>query len=257
MSAPTPPTPPNPPTNFHELLDAYFDGTLSPADLARFDEALLTDASLREAVALQREIDASLARLYTYPGMRELPAPVPVTETTSTTTNPAIPGSWLLKRSTWLGAIAASLLAAAVFVYWPRAEFTLIPAERVYQRTLATGWNPAFICETDEEFVRVVAERFGQGLLIPSATTGVVLNGWAYSDDYAGSPISPQTMILMAHAEGQPVMVLMDTARNDRTVTVPPESGLQVFRRRVGRLVLYELTPLDRAIVIEAARLVD
>lgn len=246
---------PTPPPNFHDQIDAYLDGLLSGEQRERFESALRDDPTLRHAVALQGQIDESLARLYTYPGLGDIPSPE--SQPAANKTSPALRAQdrWYLKRTTWLGALAASLLAAAVYVYWPRAEFTLIPAERVYQRTLATGWNPAFVCDTDEEFVRVVAERFGQGLLIPSATPGVVLNGWAYSDDYAGSPISPQTMILMAHAQDAPVMVLMDTARNDRKVDVPPQSGLRVFRKRIGRLVLYELTPLDRPIVIEAARL--
>lgn len=78
--------------------------------------------------------------------------------------------------------------------------------------------------------------------------------GWAYGNDYNGRMIGPDTMVLMTRVDGsENVVVLMDRASADRRLKLPPGSNLSLFRREVGPIVLYEITPLKSERVIPLA----
>jgi hypothetical protein len=52
---------------------------------------------------------------------------------------------------------------------------------------------------------------------------------------------------MLARVNGLPVMVFVDRANADTHPTLPSgENKLHLFRKELGPLVLYELTPLDR-----------
>lgn len=239
-------------------LDRYLDGQLSAEEVAAFDADIMANAELAEAVRLQRAIDGSLARLFEYgpaEAAAEVPAPEPIPFTHSKVpTHRRFSWRW----AAWGSAVAA-LLAIAVYVNRPVKEFTFIAPQTMYKRLLVTGWNPPFTCTTDQEFIDTVRARLGHGLLIPIGAAGITLDGWAYGDTYQGSPVSADTLVLMAHAaekEGgtkEPVLLFIDKTSNARKVEVPEESGLRVFEARRGKLVLYEVTPLSRPVLIEAA----
>jgi hypothetical protein len=42
------------------------------------------------------------------------------------------------------------------------------------------------------------------------------------------------------------VAVFIDETANLKEPDVPPASGLKVFRKQIGKLTLFELTPLDK-----------
>jgi hypothetical protein len=50
---------------------------------------------------------------------------------------------------------------------------------------------------------------------------------------------------------GQKVIVFIDRASADTTPQKLGNPALNLFRREVGTLVLYELTPLDRSYVLD------
>jgi len=240
-----------------DRMEMYLDGRMTPDEADAFRAELADRPDLAEQVRLQERIDGSLKRLFNYapcdePAEPLAPAPIPISRGA-----PGRAPSW--KRLIAWGAIAAALTVAAVYVNRPRREFTYVTPISMYTRFKMTGWNPTFRCRTDEEFVAKVKSRLGQGLLIPMNTVGVVLDGWGYGDDYQGSSVSGDTMVLMAHAsetpggEPAPVLMFIDRARNAREVTVPPDSGMRVFEARRGGLVLYEVTPLCRPVLIDAA----
>ena len=242
-------------------LDRFLDGLMSPQEAAAFERELATNAELASHAELQHRVDDSLARLFEYgpaQAPRELPAPEPIPFRAQPSA-PAAARPFHWKKWSALGAIAAVLAVAAVYVNWPSRPFTYVAPQTMYARFEKTGWNPSFRCKTDEEFVEKVKARLGQGLLIPMNTVGVVLDGWGYGDDYQGSSVSADTMVLMAHAsetpdgEKKPVLMFMDKARNARDVSVPADSGLRVFTARKGNLVLYEVTPLCKPVLIDAA----
>jgi len=59
--------------------------------------------------------------------------------------------------------------------------------------------------------------------------------------------LSRYTTTMLARVNGLPVMVFVDRANADTHPTLPSgESKLHLFRKELGPLVLYELTPLDQ-----------
>jgi len=251
----TPPTPnstntangSSPTDPFLTQLEAYLDGQLGPEAHAAF-EALATARKfpLAEKVKLQREIDASMARLFAYEAQDvELPA-------TSTLPIAKHVRNQRLRFGAIL-ALAASLLIACLYIYWPRKEFRIGPVQSTYARLDRTGWNPDFTCKTDEEFAVKVKERLGTAMVIPMSTLGVVLDGWGYAQDYDGGPLSNSTMYLLTHVDGKRVLVLIDKKKNDRELFLPPDSTLTLHRRKIGDLILYEVTPWPTSKAIDAA----
>lgn len=229
-------------------MERYLDGLLGPAEAAEFERRLRTDKALAEQVRLQREIDASLNRLFQYdPSLAEPQAPDPLPMVRPT--RPVAP--W---RKWGAVAAAAALVGACVYVYWPKGPtFPVLAPEAVYRRFDESGWNPEFKCNNDAEFVHAVDSQFKRKILIPAATVGVVLDGWGYGNSYNGSPISLSTMTLLAHANDKPVLVFMDLLENDRKIKIDRSCKLHLFRREVGGMVLYEVTPWKEPIVINAA----
>ena len=49
-------------------------------------------------------------------------------------------------------------------------------------------------------------------------------------------------------------MVLIDRVENDRNIKVPDGSGLHLYKKRVGDLVLYEMSPMPEARVLPNVR---
>lgn len=265
MTPPTPPPPPTPPTppnspNFPNTaggaspsdpfflqLEAYLDGQMGPEELAAFEKlAAARKFPLAQKVKLQREIDASMARLFVYQATDlEVPAPSPLPLPKQARHQHLRLGAIL--------ALAASLLVACIYIYWPRKEFRIGPVQSTYARLDRTGWNPDFTCKTDEEFAVKVKERLGTAMVIPMSTLGVVLDGWGYAQDYDGGPLSNSTMYLLTHVDGKRVLVLIDKKKNDRELYLPPDSTLTLHRREIGDLILYEVTPWPTSKAIDAA----
>lgn len=230
---------------FSLQLEAYLDGQLRPQEQAAFEAlAAARKFPLNEKVKLQREIDLSMARLFAYEAPNlELPAPLPI-------------GKHVRSSRLRLGvvlALAASLLLAVTYMYWPRQEIRIGPVQSTYARLERTGWNPDFTCKTDEEFAQKVKERLGTAMVIPMSTLGVVLDGWGYAQDYDGGPLSNSTMYLLTHVDGKRVLVLIDKRKNDRKLYLPPDSTLTLHRKEIGDLILYEVTPWPQSKAIDAA----
>lgn len=245
-------------------VDLYIDGLLEGEELAAFERELGESAVLRGQIESQELIDSGLRKLFAYdPSRAVLPASI-LGEAGdsarngvigridgSTATRGAARASAPWSRLRIYAMAAAVLLAAAgiwatyVHLTTPSFEKLLSPAE-VY----AMVDKPEFICKDDREFADAVNKRLGQPLVL-AMSPGVSALGWAYGDDYNGKIVGPKTMVLINKVDDQKVLVFMDRRREDRKLEVPAGSGLKLFRKEIGALVVYEVTPLDRARVIE------
>ncbi|MGD9688625.1 MAG: anti-sigma factor [Phycisphaerales bacterium] len=258
---PTPPDASRPGEGPWAWLDLYLDGALDDERRAEFESAMARDAALRDAVTLQRSLDLELRSAFTLDPSSLTIAGVAapdrhVAEHAGETSGPA-PLARIGPWRSWILGIAAviALCAAGLWSYTmtrgdgPRY---IEPAE-LYARLKFNGFKPEFVCTTDEEFNAAVTRRLGSGLLVAHAPD-IELLGWAYGNDYLGQIVGPKTLVLMCKLDQKEhVIVLMDQASSDRTLTLPPDSGLNIFRRRVGPLVLYEVTPLDEQRVLPHA----
>lgn len=255
---PSPPPPPALPSLTPEraaMLDAFLDGTLAGEDLAAFQTLVASDSSLRAHVDAQRRVDASLKRVYAVDDSRLAEGLKASLARAANSPRPGNTGSAVLTRLRWYAAAAVIGLVAVVgFRYYVHLHAPAGPRElspdQVYARMEARQFEPEFVCTTDEEFARTVKDKFGQPLLV-AVTPSIKLVGWGYGNAYSGRIVGDNTLVLITRVDDAPVLMFMDKASNDRTLKVPKESKVHVFRRKVGSMVLYEVTPLDAPRLLE------
>ncbi|MEZ6235828.1 MAG: hypothetical protein R3B68_16715 [Phycisphaerales bacterium] len=243
-------------------LDRYVDGLMEGDERAAFEARLRGDAALRAEVELQRRIDGRLRAMYAPPARIGLPGRAGVEAGGARDDDgPRLVGATGPSRKRWVPLAVAAMLALVVgggggywwFVVGTPAPFRQ-PAE-IYAAVAARGFEPEWVCTTDEEFVEAVRGRFGRAVLLPVATPGVEVIGWAY-----GTPVlTNRTATLMTRVDGHEVLVLIDKGESDVNLrqageaagaSPGPFSGLRLYKRRLNGLVLYEVSPLDSARVI-------
>jgi hypothetical protein len=222
---------------------AYVDDTLSAADKARFEADLQTNAALREEVDLQASLDASLNRLFTHAG----------SPTTAPAASPT-PVSGVRFPVFKFTAIAASLLIAAGAAWYAlRPDPNLIPPQQVWTNMEKINFVPSWRCENETVFRDYLRVKLGESFAIDESESLQVV-GWGYAADYKFYPISKETLTLINKVGDDHAVVLIDRAEHDRELSVPPQSGLHIFKKRVGNLVLYEMSPLPEARVLPKVR---
>lgn len=236
------------------LLDLYVDGLLDGPRRKSFDRQVAQDPTLRAEIDTQTMIDESLKRLYPAPAADRA---IAILEGRASDAAPASKQMTRSGKGSRGFVLAAALVMGAVGI-WRMVSF-LNPepppgAERYRWRDLRTtyydeieaGFNPQWTCDTDEEFASTFRGRFQQALLLAQTPSDVSPIGLAY-----GHSLSEQTVYLLARVRGEPVIAFVDTAQNDKATHLPSSERLSLFQRDVGRLTIYELSPLDRPFLLE------
>jgi hypothetical protein len=229
------------PLQIEQLLESYLEGRLSDADRIAFERTMVAQPDLREQVVLQRELDASLGRLFACSAAR-------------TAEEPHIkPAVWVSTRGSRrllfpLAAAAAVLLAglgAWLFASRPAAIGGSHPLQVAYTAQVDNGFRPEVVCTGTAEFADWMRKYFGQPLY-PTQSDGVQLVGWAYAP-----VISARSGILLARSGETPIVIVVDYAvRERKPFPSLAGGGLHEFREQMGSVVLYEVSPLDHAVVL-------
>lgn len=213
----------------HSELDRYLDGAMSAGEREAFERALTRDAGLRREVEAQRAVDAALTRAF-----GAIPS-VPALALGSAASSAA---AGVSRRLVLRWSVAAAALAAAgvggYFAFWPRSL-----AERLLAREVSAGMVPTYVCVDDAQLRQYTQSRFGTALTLVDMPATTQIIGWKYgtNDDTPAS-----TGILLAKAEGEPVVVLIDRA--DRLPKIYPKAygDVQVFRAEIGKLAFLEIS---------------
>lgn len=222
-----------------ERLEAYAEGGLSAPERAEFERLMLKDPVLRAEVELQQRVNERLRVLYSPPES----VSAPVAAGAAGHVGPS-PRHWF----GWALGLAAAVALAAIGI---RYTGLLGPgpgdtrADALYTRLVSTGFEPAWVCKDDAEFVAYTRDKFGQAFTI-EPTPGISLLGWTYCAGVLGD----EAGVLLVDAGGEKVIVVVDKAGQDRPVKIDDASGLRVIRQRVGDAVLYEVTPRQEAVVL-------
>lgn len=220
------------------LLDRYCDGALPPEEHAAFERELARDESLRRRVELQSRIDASLQEAF---------ADRPTAARPRSSKRP-------FYRSPKLLLLAAMLLITLPigigYVQYQRlarrpAPPPMLTMQTYYAEAVASGFEPDWACETDEEFAGTFGYRFGQPMLTHAMPEGVELSGLAY-----GRVLSSRTVIVYARVRGEPVLLFVDRLTKPPP-TDPIPDGLHLYRRELGKVALYELSPLAEPYLLD------
>lgn len=232
---PTPPNTPNPEQPSRDLLELYLDRMLPPDQTAAFESASSADADVLRQLRLQRRLDDALRSSFTPDLAGLFPAPQQTAPTTRKQFSIARVGA---------GVLVAGLLVAAILYYFtPESSGPGFE----YRQTLAQGFIPYRVCRNDDEVAAFTRQAFGEALLIKRAD-GVSLVGW----NYGGNVVSPSTVSLLAKVGDDKIVVFMDRAAADHAIR-SPSGGLRMFRRQVGGIVLYEVTPRPKAEILDLA----
>jgi hypothetical protein len=235
--------------NAHEI-DAYLDGALTADQRDDFSRLLSASRHLQAEIELQSRVDASLFRLFAAP---QPPHDLALQIRRSPAAAPAPPVS----RRRW-GKVAA--LASAAAIVWGILAWNFftgradsphynpnLPLEAIYEKCVADGFRPKWVCEDTHEFAATFLARQGQGLLLAEMPAGTKMEGLTYVGG-----ISRYTTTMLARVNAQPVMLFVDRlAADTRPSLSAGETKLHLFRKELGPLVLYELTPLDQPKVSE------
>ncbi len=217
----------------------YLDGVLSDAERAALERDMESSESRRAEIAVHREIEGSLRRLFDDGEAAASPAALSI----SRRRHPL----------RWLAAAAVLAIAATAAFLALRPDPLLIHPEVVWNNVEKANFVPSWKCVDDAEFRAYLQSRMGESFTIAESPSLQVV-GWAYGRDYAQYPLSKDTLILINRVGAKHSIVMIDRIDKERRLTVPPATGLHLFTRHVGGLVLYELTPLDTPVVLDAIR---
>ncbi len=237
-----------------QLLDRYLDGLLDAGDRLAFERTLADRPDLARQVETQHAVDAALVRTLRVPpasGLR------PIAERAiAATADRAARDAQGRHRLPFTGAplrVAAAivLLVAGSLMTWnatrparrgsgygPLPRMTLV---EVYAAELDAGFRPRVVCRDAAEFSLWFEDRFDQGLALDPPEDRTAL-GLGYSNS-----ITPKSIHVLAAADNARILLFVDRADRDRRGAPAGTDELHVFRREVGALVVYELTPLDEA----------
>lgn len=232
-------------------LDAYLDGVLPDQQREAMAREINTNRELQAEISLQERIDACLRQSFAPPS-----APAMLVSTR----NLERPDEGMTVRSPQRRRMMLVVVATAATIVWGMLAWQFlakdsktprynpnIPLATIYETRVAEGFRPTWVCEDDRQFASTFLTRQGQGLLLSAMPEGRKMVGLTYCGG-----LSRYTTTMLARVEGTPVMVFVDRASADNHPAQPPgETGLHLFRKELGPLVLYELTPLDRPRVMD------
>lgn len=252
-------------------LEKYIDSAPDSPERAETDRAMSSNRQMQQELQLQRQIEESLKRLF-------VPSAAPADLLAKLQSPTPLARSATQPRRNWaklaLAATAVSLVwgfliwrflphsqplgnshySSGYNSYATMAYDPNLPLSAIYERSVANGFLPGWVCNDPHEFASTFFSRQGQGLLLASDMPAVTkMEGLTYCGG-----ISPNTTTMFARTDGQPIMVFVDRASSDTHPELPKtETKLHLFRKELGPLVMYELTPLDHATVMDYLYLAD
>jgi hypothetical protein len=257
-------------------LDAYLDGLLSGPDRQAFEARLAQSPQLRAEADAQRRLDGSLRSLFVVP----VPAPLPPVHVNGKP--PPGPGAGgaagggaaaaaagaagvagLAGKGPLLLALLLALLGGALGWwymaggrFWSRTKPDL-SLENAYRQLQSDGFAPETQVNGESELARVIVERLQsriplRRLNLRPAPPGVQ---WLGIAPHCGLPFGGA--IVMSKVDGRDVLLMVGPSYGNGTQSVPSWSKLHLFRKEVGPLVVWEVTPLKQPRLLDLVTLPD
>jgi hypothetical protein len=251
-------------TSKHDRLEAYLDGSLSPAEAAAFAREAAADPELRDLVSRQSAIDDALRDLFPVPPSEQLVSTARLAASVLTPTAPRADGKLPGRRR--LLAVAA-LIGVISFSGWRLYDFAFPPPPPdvygwrsfadVYRQEADGPYTPTWICTDDAEFIRFTKERFGTPLVLAALPPGVEVLGWSYAPT-----MSRNTAYILARINGEAALVFVDLASADSGHGFSPAGDAEAtrcrvkhFERTLGPFRIYEVTRLAAPRVLDLLQL--
>ena len=243
---------------FERQLDGYLAGELKSEALREFEALLEAQPELRAEVELQRSINTALRERCQAPrdfaaSARAMAEGALAAGRTGTLApaHPTVGRIWVRRLA------IAAVIMLGVFGAWSTWQF-LTPGPAPYPDTgpkrtpvaayheiIAAGFEPAWVCKNDQEFLENISKGLRQDFLIDQSDDNIRVVGLAYANT-----LSPWTVMILSYVNEQPVVVFADSKLADRNVPTPTTPALKWFKRDLGEVVLYELTPFDEPMIL-------
>lgn len=223
------------PIPIDQQLDAYHDDRLTPERRAEFEHRLDANPTLREQLDLQLRIDDTLIKTFQ-----------PQSHTASNARRTRTTRDYLIAIAAVIVIVASASLVYRHLFSSPNSDSTpRLSMQRFYDKAIASGFQPGWVCETDDEFAQTFENRFGVPMLARNLPDDVQLLGLGY-----GHVLTRYTIVVFARVQGQPVMLFVD--RIAPPASLPRvKSGFNRFHRELDGIQIYELTPLDQPRLID------
>ena len=250
-------------------LDLYIDGLLDAERRAAFERRLFADPELAAELERQRSLDERLVAAFSVP---EDPAAIVRDALAGGRTRHA--GGRVLSFTRF--AVAASVLAALGLGLWGLGFFDQVTTNTgvdvtgelakgagrgVAEDGMSCGAFGGLYAELAEESRQFVAacvspqdlgllckDKYGQELIV-DATDEVPIEG-----PFACQR-GPTTTVLWSPQQPDPILILVDAVANDPKPVLEANSPAHLFRRELGDLVLYEVSPWDTPRTLDLFRL--
>lgn len=223
-----------------EMMFAYIDSELSPQQAVEFEQLLERDPLVRSRLDMLSTINIAIQK---------------IPETTQARTIPlqTLGNSGTLSKRRLLSYAAMLIICAgAYFMLNPPTPTPTFDAYIAYTR-ITEEFEPDVVCDTPEKFVTYTQETFGSPVSA-DFTSPIQLVGWKYHGKAVRSKSTnkfKRTRILMAQTpEGTRILV----AFVPKGLPIPrleAESGMNIFKRTVQSVRVYEITPLDSPSVLD------
>lgn len=248
-------------------LDLYVDGLLDDERRAAFERRLFKDPELAAELERQRALDARLGAAFPVPE----DAAVTREALAGTRTGPAAGRPTPLARY----AAAASIFVALGLGLWglglfgpgtsdsargpggndglamgdaPPAPAACTAYGGLYAELAAEIEQSVALLEAAPDLGNVCGDRYGMALAV-DASDAVPIEGPFASGRW------PTATVLCSPQEPEPILIVVDEVARDPRPVLESGSPAHLFRRELGDLVLYEITPWDRPRTLDLFRL--
>jgi hypothetical protein len=238
-----------------ELFERFLDGQLEGAEKSALADSVRSDPALGDAAALQSRIEGALGRMFDVLPPSEEALAALLARKPAVQLGAADRAAATRRRAIgWAAALAtaAAIGAIALWKPWaasiPHSHFTPQPLATLYRMAVKQGFEPYYECDDPERFAQTFAHRQNIPLALLPMAAGSRMLGLSYLGG-----LSPDTTAMLCMVDEKPVIVFVDRAMAD-VPTAIAELGpdLHAFRRADHGLVIYEVTPLEEAKVIDS-----
>jgi hypothetical protein len=227
---------------------------MSPDEESAFEKSLSADPQAMRQVELQRAIDRQLRQMFPPPAASALEikrlilgAEIPDVQTASSWSR--LPRhSWLIVAGGLAAVIACDLLGWHSLRHRPlEPYFRPSPLADIYRQTVESGFRPYYLCEDEDRFQLTFEKRQSVPLQLAQMPADRRMVGLSYLGG-----LSRNTTAILCHTTAKPVVVFVDRLDNDTSIASDnSDPRLHIFRRQLGGLVAYEVTPLESATIID------